>query len=83
MRVTKSPAMINTSTHTALCLESRSPHDPGHFLNDWLGQSASNLYASMITMVDLHKHTGYGMEARFASHMPKLHRRHRNAYAAN
>ncbi|GFS59782.1 RNA-directed DNA polymerase from mobile element jockey [Trichonephila clavipes] len=43
MRVTKSPAMIQyESTHTALCLESRSPHDPGHFLNDWLGQSASS-----------------------------------------
>ncbi|GFW43103.1 transposable element Tcb1 transposase [Trichonephila clavipes] len=29
------------------------------------------LHASMITLwSDLHKHTGYGMEARFASHMP-------------
>ncbi|GFW54502.1 probable RNA-directed DNA polymerase from transposon X-element [Trichonephila clavipes] len=30
------------------------------------------LHASMITLwSDLHKHTGYGMEARFASHMPR------------
>ncbi|GFX52991.1 hypothetical protein TNCV_3228591 [Trichonephila clavipes] len=33
--------MHEDDAHTALCLESRSPHDPGHFLNDWLGQSAS------------------------------------------
>ncbi|GFX94853.1 hypothetical protein TNCV_2379261 [Trichonephila clavipes] len=56
------------STHSALRLESRFPQDPGHFLNDWL---SFLLLASMtILWSDLHKHTGYGMEARFASHMP-------------
>ncbi|GFU97244.1 hypothetical protein TNCV_5004261 [Trichonephila clavipes] len=60
--------------------ELRNPHDPGNYSNDWLDQSAASLHASRIqpTAVPLILF-GYGMEARFASHMPRYcHRSHRS-----
>ncbi|GFX13689.1 hypothetical protein TNCV_1922021 [Trichonephila clavipes] len=60
--------------------EHRNPHDPGNYYNDWfLDQSAASyMPAGYSPQSFLLYFSDMGMEARFASHMPRYcHRSHR------